>query len=98
VKSLFDDKEDWNTESNALDRELMNAMGPIAEKWAKLGYSKRQIQLILITAAHEVGVNIVIDWANIMKDVPQHVTHDVWEPKLKSEAAEYGVDGKDALE
>lgn len=45
-KSLFGECERWTIVGSDLDREINAALRPIMEKWAKQGYSIREISHI----------------------------------------------------
>lgn len=59
-EELFDETEALNHEGFALDGELAKAIRPIIEKYAKAGYSLRDICWVLNNSAMEAGLDMLL--------------------------------------
>ena len=65
---LFTDEDRYTTAAIDLDTELQQVMLPIMERYANVGYSMRNIQLIASLAAGDIA-NMYILWGRAPKDV-----------------------------
>jgi hypothetical protein len=49
--SLFDREENFSWQAMQIEREMENLLEPIVEKYARLGYSTRELEYIINGAA-----------------------------------------------
>jgi hypothetical protein len=61
MKTLFNEKEQWLPYAYVLDNEVRDALRPILERYSKAGYSLRQIQNIVVSAAFEMSLASILD-------------------------------------
>jgi len=60
VKKLFDKNERYNKESHKIDSEFYRAVKPILERYAKEGYSLRELSYIAQNSVRDAELEFLI--------------------------------------
>ena len=60
MKRLFNDKDNWSDEANALQHEATLLLKPLIEKYQNLGFSVREIDYVLSNAISMECVHVLI--------------------------------------
>ena len=63
VKALYGEDDRYTAEANALDIQVHDALKPVFDRWAALGYSIRQISHVVQGAAYELELMAMLDVA-----------------------------------